>query len=449
MTVSQYTTTDKFFLRKTEVFASDIETIGALKVHVSASPVTDRFMGFGVALTGSSCYNLNQMTADCRRSFLEDIYTGAGLDLQVGRIPIGSCDYSAELYSYDDVKDDLTLSHFSVEKDEKYILPMIKEVVKTNPDIYLFASPWSPPGWMKTGESMCGGYMRDKYLECYARFFVRFLEEYEKHGISVSAVTPQNEPHAEQDSRYPTCMWHPEIEARFILELRKKLTEAGRNTEIWMHDHGFEKWGKILWCFKEYPELLDACGSVAFHYYDFYIEMTDIIRQAHPALRFHFTEGGPRLYDNYATDWCKWGIMMAKALNRGFLSFTGWNLLLDETGGPNIGPFFCGGLATRDSQTGELSYSGQYRALQHFSGFIKKNARIFTAKADIQGMNISAFPRHSIPVEVCAAQNENGSFVLQIINAAGEKAQLQYFYKGKWWYIESLPNSLSTVVFKD
>lgn len=216
-----------------------------------------------------------------------------------------------------------------------------------------------------------------------------------------------------------------------------------------MHDHGFEKWGKILWCFKEYPELLDACGSVAFHYYDFYIEMTDIIRQAHPALRFHFTEGGPRLYDNYATDWCKWGIMMAKALNRGFLSFTGWNLLLDETGGPNIGPFFCGGLATRDSQTGELSYSGQYRALQHFSGFIKKNARIFTAKADIQGMNISAFPRHSIPVEVCAAQNENGGFVLQIINAAGEKAQLQYFYKGKWWYIESLPNSLSTVVFKD
>lgn len=449
MTVSQYTTTDKFFLRKTEVFASDIETIGALKVHVNASPVTDRFMGFGVAFTGSSCYNLNQMTADCRRSFLEDIYTGAGLDLQVGRIPIGSCDYSAELYSYDDVKDDLTLSHFSVEKDEKYILPMIKEVVKTNPDIYLFASPWSPPGWMKTGESMCGGYMRDKYLECYARYFVRFLEEYEKHGISVSAVTPQNEPHAEQDSRYPTCMWHPEIEAKFILELRKKLNEAGRNTEIWMHDHGFEKWGKILWCFKEYPELLDACGSVAFHYYDFYIEMTDIIRQAHPALRFHFTEGGPRLYDNYATDWCKWGIMMAKALNRGFLSFTGWNLLLDETGGPNIGPFFCGGLATRDSQTGELSYSGQYRALQHFSGFIKKNARIFTAKADIQGMNISAFPRHSIPVEVCAAQNENGSFVLQIINAAGEKAQLQYFYKGKWWYIESLPNSLSTVVFKD
>lgn len=449
MTVSQYTTTDKFFLRKTEVFASDIETIGALKVHVNASPVTDRFMGFGVAFTGSSCYNLNQMTADCRRNFLEDIYTGAGLDLQVGRIPIGSCDYSAELYSYDDVKDDLTLSHFSVEKDEKYILPMIKEVVKTNPDIYLFASPWSPPGWMKTGESMCGGYMRDKYLECYARYFVRFLEEYKKCGISVSAVTPQNEPHAEQDSRYPTCMWHPEIEARFILELRKKLTEAGRNTEIWMHDHGFEKWGKILWCFKEYPELLDACGSVAFHYYDFYIEMTDIIRQAHPALRFHFTEGGPRLYDNYATDWCKWGIMMAKALNRGFLSFTGWNLLLDETGGPNIGPFFCGGLATRDSQTGELSYSGQYRALQHFSGFIKKNARIFTAKADIQGMNISAFPRHSIPVEVCAAQNEKGGFVLQIINAAGEKAQLQYFYKGKWWYIESLPNSLSTVVFKD
>ena len=118
---------------------------------------------------------------------------------------------------------------------------MIQEVVGINPDIFWFSSPWSPPGWMKTGDSMCGGYMREKYIECYARYMVKFIEEYEKHGIKISAVTPQNEPHAEQDARYPTCIWHPETEAKFILELRKKLNEAGRNTQIWMHDHVFER----------------------------------------------------------------------------------------------------------------------------------------------------------------------------------------------------------------
>lgn len=449
MKAVQYTTSDGFFMRKTNVFASDIDVCGAFKIKTSEKPLRERFRGFGAAITGASCYELNLMPSDCRREFLRDIYTNKGLDLQVGRLTIASSDYSAELYSYDDVKDDTELKYFSVEKDEKYIIPMIREVLAVRPDLYLFASPWSPPGWMKTGGSMCGGYMREKYLECYARYIVKFLEEYERRGIKVSAVTPQNEPHAEQDAKYPTCMWHPEFEAEFILKIRKKLDDAGKNTEIWMHDHGFEKWSKILWCLKEYPRLLDACGSVAFHYYDYYIEMTDKIREEYPDIKFHFTEGGPRLYNNYSTDWCKWGIMMAKALNRGFLTFTGWNLLLDETGGPNIGPFSCGGLATYNSQTEEISYSGQYRALRHFSGFIKKNAEIYPAKAEIQGMNISMFPANCINVEVCAVKNDDGSFVLQIANANSYKAQLQYFYMGKQWYIEALPNSLSTVVFED
>ena len=448
MKAVQYTTADGLSMRKTEVFASDIDIGGALKVETAQTPLTEPFRGFGVALTGSSCYELNLMSEQCRRDFLNDIYTSDGLDLQVGRVSIGSCDYSAELYSYDDVKNDTELKHFSVEKDEKYILPMIREVLRANPDLYLFASPWSPPGWMKTGESMCGGYMREKYLECYARYTVKFLEEYEKRGVKIRALTPQNEPHAEQDARYPTCMWHPELEAKYILELRKKLNEAGKDTEIWMHDHGFEKWSKILWCMKEYPELMQACGSVAFHYYDHSIEMTELIRKEYPNIHMHFTEGGPRLYDHYATDWCKWGIMMAKALNHGFLSFTGWNLLLDETGGPNIGPFFCGGLATYDSQTKELRYSGQYQAFRHFSGFIKKNAKIYPAAAQVQGMKMFCFPANFIPVEVCVAENEDGQRVLQVINANSEKAQLQYSYQGKRWYVEALPNSLSTVVFE-
>lgn len=448
MKVVQYTTIAGNPMRKSTVFPTDVQTHGALTIKVSENANKERFQGFGVALTGASCYMLNELPEDKRQAFLKDIYTSEGLDLSVGRVTVGSCDYSAELYSYDEVKDDMTLEHFSIERDKSYIIPMIREVLKLK-ELSLFASPWSPPGWMKTGDSMCGGYMRDKYIECYTRYFLKFLEAYDNEGIHISAVTPQNEPETDQGGRYPACKWHPETEAKFILELRKKLDEAGKDTEIWMHDHNFEAYYKILWCLREYPELMKACGSVAFHYYDASIETTDIIRNEYPDIRFHFTEGGPRLYENYDKDWCKWGIMMAKALNRGFITFTGWNLLLDEMGGPNIGPFFCGGLATYNTQTEELSYSGQYRAFRHFSGFIKKNAKIYPAHAEVQGMPIGAFPRNFIPVEVCAAENEDGSFVLQIINANSDKAQLKYYYKGKTWYIESLPNSLATVVFED
>ena len=109
MKAIQYTTAERFFMRKTEVFPSDIESSGVLKIKTDTNPVKEPFIGFGAALTGSSCYMLNQMEPEARQSFLKDLYTDSGLDLQVGRIPIGSCDYSAELYSYDDVKEDTDL----------------------------------------------------------------------------------------------------------------------------------------------------------------------------------------------------------------------------------------------------------------------------------------------------------------------------------------------------
>lgn len=116
------------------------------------------------------------MPCEKRRAYLRDIFTKEGLGLSVGRIPVGSSDYSAELYSYDDVPGDIELKHFSIDRDREYIIPMIREVLVVNPDIFLFASPWSPPGWMKNGGSMCGGSMREEFIECYA--------DYKKRAIS-------------------------------------------------------------------------------------------------------------------------------------------------------------------------------------------------------------------------------------------------------------------------
>lgn len=121
---------------------------------------------------------------------------------------------------------------FFVERDEAYIIPMLKEILKLRPDLYLFASPWSPPGWMNPGRVLCGGYMRDEYVEACARYIVKYLKAYREQGISVSAPTPQNELEIHRQGRMPACLWHPETEAKFIRALRKKSDENGLKTKI-------------------------------------------------------------------------------------------------------------------------------------------------------------------------------------------------------------------------
>lgn len=406
------------------------------------------FMGFGVAITGSSCYNLSLMETNDRRKLLKNLYSKDGLNFQIGRLSIGSSDYSAEIYTYDDVDDDTSLEHFSIERDQNYIIPIIKEILEINPNLTIFASPWSPPAWMKTGGSIGGGYMREKYLDCYAEYIVKYIKAYEAEGIKIRAITPQNEPETLQAGKMPACVWHPDIEAKFIGILRKKFNENGIDTKIWCYDHSFEGANRVAWCLKEYPSLKCECDGIAFHYYDSTVEQTAFLKEAYPELQLHFTEGGPRLYDNYDTDWCKWTLMMIKALSNRYSSFTGWNLMLDETGGPNIGPFFCGGLVTRNSISGTLSYSGQYKAFRHFTN-ITPSSQIYPLNFDRDELNMFSFDRKGrLHTEGCIVEHDSGNAEIILVNPSTEKEQIQYFYYDKWWYIEMLPNTSATIVFK-
>lgn len=427
------------------VYSSNV--LSGISTAYSEDKYNSGFLGFGVAITGSSCYNLSLMEENERTKLLTEIYGKDGLALSVGRLTVGSSDYSAELYSYDDVDNDVELEHFSIDRDKEYIIPMIKEILKINPNITLFASPWSPPAWMKTGNSIGGGYMRDKYIDCYANYFVKYIKAYEAEGIRIYAITPQNEPETHQSGKMPACRWHPETEAKFVEILRKRFDENGIETKIWCYDHNFSWADRVEWSLKEYPSMREACDGVAFHYYGGSIEQTAYLKDLYPDLGLHFTEGGPRLYDNYDTDWCKWTVMMIRALNNGYSSFTGWNLMLDETGGPNVGPFFCGGLVTRNYSDGSISYSGQYRAFRHFANI--------TAKSKISPLSFRrsekpmfGFPKgNMLYTEGCLVEDENGYTVI-LANPSGEKEQIQYFCNGQWWYIEMLPDTAATVVFE-
>ena len=448
MKAIQYFTDSSHSMSENEVFPA-LRMQGAKKLKFGDKAYSN-FLGFGVAITPSSCYELNLMEKSERKALLEKIYGKDGIGLSVGRLCIGSSDYSAELYSYDDVEFDISLEHFSVAKDEKYVIPMIKEILEINPDLYLFASPWSPPYWMKTGESMCGGYMRREYIDCYADYIIKFIEAYAKHGIRISALTPQNEVNTQQNGRMPACIWHPEIEAEFIKILKKKLISKKLDIKIWMFDHNFDDTDRVLWSLKNCEGLADSCNGVAFHYYGGAIEETAKILEQYPNLQLHFTEGGPRLTDNYDCDWCKWALMAARAVKIGYSSFTGWNLLLDEKGCPNIGPFIgtCGGLVTRDSQSGELSYSGQYKAFSHVAPHINKASVIrYISMDEYFGENLSKYPSFEKRIEGIAIQNEDDT-VLVLVNPNGHGMQVQFEANNTLFYAELRANSVSTIIIK-
>ena len=439
-------TNNDHVLAEREVFEA-LEVPGAETLKVSKS-YTEGFLGFGVAITPSSCYELSLMESSERESFLKSIYSSDGLGLSVGRICIGSSDYSPEIYSYDDYPFDTSLEHFSVERDERYVIPMIKEVLKVNPDLYLFASPWSPPYWMKTGGSMCGGYMREQYLDCYADYIIKFINAYAERGIKISAITPQNETNTQQNGRMPACIWHPEIEAKFIKILREKLKENSLDVKIWMFDHSFSDTRRVVWSLENCEGLSEDCDAVAFHYYAGTLEQTIEVTQKFPSLELHFTEGGPRLTDNYGSDFCKWGLMAIKALKSGYRSFTGWNLMLDEMGGPNVGPFIrlCGGLVTRDSRTGELSYSGQYRAFSHIAPYVSRESKIYPITvSDDFNLCIAEYPKHNMEIEGVLIENPDGKKTAIIVNPNPRGIQSQIEIGGKLFYLELHADSIFTL----
>ena len=429
-----------------EVFPA-LQMPGADALTFTEAPTVTDFLGFGVAITPASCYLLCEMEPTARRALIESVYGKNGLGLRVARLCIGSSDYSAELYSYDDVPFDTELRHFSIDRDRRYVLPAIKEILEVCPDLYLFASPWSPPGWMKTGGQMCGGYMREQFVECYADYIIKFLQAYAAEGIRVRAVTPQNEPNTQQKGRMPACIWHPETEAKFVKALRDRLTEQGMDTEIWMFDHNFADADRVLWSLQSCEGLAENCNGVAFHYYEGKIEQTAEIARSFPGLALHFTEGGPRLYDHYDSDFGKWGIMAAKVLRAGYRSMTGWNLMLNEIGGPNIGPFFCGGLITRDSRDGSLSYSGQYQAFRHIAPFLQKGADVYALTPDCASA-MFGYPKAAAPVEGFRIDNRDGKQVFVLINDNEDKKQTVLNVGGQLWYVELLGHSISTVVIE-
>src|SRR4029077_15296335 len=135
-------------------------------------------LGFGAAFTDASCYTFNQLSGDAREQLFHELFHPSEMGLSVCRTCIGASDYSTEMYSFDEGEPDPDLKRFSIDHDRAYLLPVLRQARKVNPDLFLFSSPWSPPGWMKANGTMLGGSMRKKYFASYAQYFLKFLQGY-------------------------------------------------------------------------------------------------------------------------------------------------------------------------------------------------------------------------------------------------------------------------------
>jgi glucosylceramidase len=339
-------------------------------------------LGFGAAFTDAACYTLNRLDPPAREKLFTQLFTPSAMGLSVCRTCIGASDYSTQVYSFDEGDPDPDLRRFSIDHDRAYILPMLREARKANPDLFLFSSPWSPPGWMKPNNSMLGGNMQRKHMPAYANYLVKFLQGYEAEGVPIQAITVQNEVDTDQDGRMPACCWPQEYEADFVRQhLGPTFESAGIKTKIWIIDHNYNLWGRAIGEL-ETPGVRNYTNAVAWHGYVGEVEWIDYVHSAFADVEMYWTEGGPDYTrPDFMTDWTKWSATFTGILRHWCRSITAWNLALDEVGKPNLGPFSCGGLVSVNSRTKEISYCGQYWAFAHYSRFVRRGARRFDSQS--------------------------------------------------------------------
>lgn len=400
-------------------------------------------LGFGAALTESSCILIDHLPKEQKEAFMEEVYSPDRAGFSVTRLCVGASDYAAKVYDYAPVADDMSMEHFDASHDNEVILPIVRMARKYNPDLYLFASPWSPPGWMKSSHAMQGGFMLEKYVETYALYYLKFLQHYLKEGVKINALTPQNESETDQSSRMPACYWHPDLEMKFAKAMRKLLdeNEEFKDVKIWLMDHNFVMWHRAAYEMDD-PETKAVTAGIAWHPYEGHPESITVFRKMHPECENHWTEGdmvssqAPKNYSSGAHRYANHAASFLCALNNGVQSITLWNLALDEEGYPNVGPFRCIGTNVIARNGSYIKHCDDYYALKHLSKYVKRGAKRIV-------VDDSAVPAN---FKVGAFINPDGQKVVVVTNQEIYDVPLYLDVDGKTVELWILRESVNTVL---
>jgi len=360
-------------------------------ITIDLAKTYQKWLGIGGAPTDAACYMLTTLQDEPRKKLIHELFSPTeGLGFNFLRIPMGSSDFATHVYSYDDSDEpDPELKKFNIDHDKKYILPRLREILEANPSTLSLMSPWSPPGWMKPNKSMCGGNMNFTYLDAWVEYFIKTAKAYAAEGVPVYAFTVQNEPDTDQQGKMPAAMTSSEVQGAVVANVARRRDEEKMTFKMWVNDHNYSQFGTVLSLFDN-PDVLNASDGVAWHGYGGDPAKMTMIHDKYPTKHQYWTEGGPDVLTwegkpnpDYTQDFAKWARIIAITQRNWCRVFIAWNIALDERSHPNIGPFPCGGIVTIDSKSGDITRSGQYYGMGHFSKYLKRDAVRVASEGDI------------------------------------------------------------------
>lgn len=387
-----------------------------LTVTVDDDRELQRMEGFGASFTESAAVLVHdRLGTGARDEVMRRLFhPEAGIGLSLLRQPMGASDFALDSYTYDDVPGgDPTLEGFSVARDDAAVVPLLVRARHLNPRLSVIASPWSAPAWMKTSRSLIGGTLDPAAYDPYARYFLRFVEEYAARGVPVSAVTVQNEPHF-SPATYPGMVLSPAQEAAFVgRHLGPALAGGGTGTGILAFDGNWDGTGRALEVLAD-PVAGPFLAGVAFHCYAGDPSGQDEVRERHPDKAVYVTEcSGGEWSPDFAAN-LAWGVhtLLIEAVRHGAGAVVTWNMALDQDAGPkNGGCQNCRGVVTVDTTTGGVTYNVEYYVLGHASRFVAPGA-VHLTSADDGGAGAG--------VEHVAFRNPDGTHALIVLNSAGQ-----------------------------
>jgi glucosylceramidase len=415
-----------------------LENIDCIELDISRS--FQVIKGFGGAFTEAGAYALSQVNPKLRQQVINSYFDDVnGIGYSLCRTHINSCDFSLNNYSFDDTPDDYKLENFNIEHDKKLLIPFIKDAMQVSKNGFkLFASPWSPPAWMKTNSQMNnGGRLKPQCRNAWALYFAKFIKAYMEAGIPIWAVTVQNEPEALQ--RWDSCLYSNSEERDFLkFYLGPTLAEQElSHIKIIVWDHNKDILVERISTILSDPEAAKYVWGIGFHWYaGTFFENLATVHKFFPEKQLLATEGcheGGVKPGNWKTGET-YGNAIIGDLNNWAVGWVDWNMVLDETGGPNHANNFCDAPVIADKTTDQINYHSSYYYLGHFSKFIRPGA--IRIGCDIKSDKLQA----------TAFQNQNGIITAVVMNRSEEKIDFILKVKNCTARLTSPAHSIQTLL---
>ncbi len=435
-------TNDLFFTDAVQPFESEIS------VFVNPNKTFQQFIGVGGSITDASAEVFARLPEEKQEELLKAYFdSNEGIGYTLTRTTIHSCDFSSNSYTYV-LEGDTLLRTFNIEHDTRYRIPLIKKAIAAaGGKLLLYASPWSPPAFMKNNNDMLrGGKLLPEFFKSWALYYTKFIKAYESRGIPIWGITIQNEPMAVQ--KWESCIYTAEEERDFLKNyLGPTMQAAGlgnKNIVVW--DHNRDLINHRANTIFDDPEAAKYAWGIGFHWYETWAGGESMfnnlghVKEAYPDKHLLFTEGCADRFDAQKYQFWgnaeRYGRSMINDFNKGTVGWTDWNMLLDQRGGPNHVQNFCFAPIHGNTNTGELIYTPAYYYIGHFSKFIRPKAKRVSTVSSRSHLLSTSF------------LNESGSLVTVVMNQNDQEIAYNYLVGTKATKLKILPHAIQTILVR-